>query len=243
MAGSAVLASIIAAETSAGTFIGTPGEGYAHRNFTYLQLALGTIMARIVIAVTFLKPYYDYNVYSIYEFLKVRFGPVSRNAASAVFLITRVLASGTRLYISAVILVLAAVLAMIYAWSAEVVGNVAMITGSFLAGILAGALWGLIPAVLKAFLSVNEITTSLMLNYVAILWIQYLYYGPWRDPQGFGFPGTAEFAREAWLPRLRDTEWLPQLFSTGRLHWGLVLAIVAAIVVWLMGLPEADPVR
>lgn len=103
----AVLASIIAAETSAGTFIGTPGEGYAHRNFTYVQLALGTIMARIVIAFTFLKPYYDYNVYSIYEFLKVRFGPVSRNAASAVFLVTRVLASGTRLYISAVILVLA----------------------------------------------------------------------------------------------------------------------------------------
>lgn len=103
----AVLASIIAAETSAGTFIGTPGEGYAHRNFTYLQLALGTIIARIVIAFTFLKPYYDYNVYSIYEFLKVRFGPRSRNAASAVFLVTRVLASGTRLYISAVILVLA----------------------------------------------------------------------------------------------------------------------------------------
>ncbi len=103
----AVLASIIAAETSAGTFIGTPGEGYAHRNFTYLQLALGTIIARIVIAFTFLKPYYDYNVYSIYEFLKARFGPVSRNAASAVFLVTRVLASGTRLYISAVILVLA----------------------------------------------------------------------------------------------------------------------------------------
>jgi len=103
----AVLASIIAAETSAGTFIGTPGEGYAHRNFTYLQLALGTIIARIAIAFTFLKPYYDYNVYSIYEFLKVRFGPGSRNAASAVFLITRVLASGTRLYIAAVILVLA----------------------------------------------------------------------------------------------------------------------------------------
>jgi simple sugar transport system permease protein len=102
------------------------------------------------------------------------------------------------------------------------------------AGFIGGALWGLIPAMLKAFLSVNEIITSLMLNYVAILWIQYLYYGPWRDPQGFGFPGTAEFVREAWLPRLRDTEWLPQLFATGRLHWGLVLAIVAAIVVWLI---------
>ena len=102
------------------------------------------------------------------------------------------------------------------------------------AGFVGGALWGLIPAVLKAFLSVNEIITSLMLNYVAILWIQYLYYGPWRDPLGFGFPGTAEFARVAWLPRLRDTEWLPQLFTTGRLHWGLPLAIVAAVVVWLI---------
>lgn len=102
------------------------------------------------------------------------------------------------------------------------------------AGFIGGALWGLIPAMLKAFLSVNEIITSLMLNYVAILWIQYLYYGPWRDPLGFGFPGTAEFARIAWLPRLRDTEWLPQIFATGRLHWGLVLAILAAIVVWLI---------
>jgi simple sugar transport system permease protein len=102
------------------------------------------------------------------------------------------------------------------------------------AGFIGGALWGLIPAALKAFLSVNEIITSLMLNYVAILWIQYLYYGPWKDPLGFGFPGTAPFVETAWLPRLKDTEWLPQLFNTGRLHWGLVLAIVAAILVWLI---------
>jgi general nucleoside transport system permease protein len=102
------------------------------------------------------------------------------------------------------------------------------------AGFIGGALWGLIPAMLKAFLSVNEIITSLMLNYVAILWIQYLYYGPWRDPLGFGFPGTAEFARIAWLPRLRDTPLLADLFTTGRLHWGLPLAIVAAFVVWLI---------
>jgi simple sugar transport system permease protein len=102
------------------------------------------------------------------------------------------------------------------------------------AGFIGGALWGLIPAALKAFLSVNEIITSLMLNYVAILWIQYLYYGPWKDPLGFGFPGTAPFVETAWLPRLKDTEWLPQLFNTGRLHWGLVLAIVAAVLVWLI---------
>lgn len=101
-------------------------------------------------------------------------------------------------------------------------------------GFLGGALWALIPAMLKAFISVNEIITTLMLNYVAILWIQYLYYGPWKDPLGFGFPGTAPFIDAAWLPRLKDTAWLPQLFNTGRLHWGLALAIVAAILVWLI---------
>src|SRR5712671_5243791 len=103
----AVLASILAAEISAATFLGAPGEGYALRNFTYAQLAIGTILARIVIAFLFIKPYYDYRVVSIYEFLKIRFGDSSRNAASAVFLITRALASGTRLYVAGVILVLA----------------------------------------------------------------------------------------------------------------------------------------
>src|SRR5947208_14863720 len=63
----AVLAWIIAAETSAGTFFGTPGEGFALRNYTYLQLALGTILARILVSYIFIKPYYDYKVYSIYE--------------------------------------------------------------------------------------------------------------------------------------------------------------------------------
>src|SRR3954465_77022 len=103
----AVLASILAAEISAATFLGAPGEGYALRNFTYGQLAIGTILARIVIAFLFIKPYYDYRVVSIYEFLKIRFGDASRNAASAVFLVTRALASGTRLYVAGVVLVLA----------------------------------------------------------------------------------------------------------------------------------------
>jgi SSS family transporter len=103
----AVLASIIAAETSAGTFFGTPGEGFALRNFTYLQLAIGTILARILVSYIFIKPYYDYKVYSIYEYLTVRFGVPTRNAASAVFMITRLLASGARLYVAAIALALA----------------------------------------------------------------------------------------------------------------------------------------
>src|SRR5258708_7458178 len=103
----AVLASIIAAEKSAGTFFGTPGEGFALRNYTYLQLALGTILARILVSYIFIKPYYDYKVYSIYEYLTARFGVPTKNAASAVFMITRLLASGARLYVAAIALALA----------------------------------------------------------------------------------------------------------------------------------------
>jgi solute:Na+ symporter, SSS family len=102
----AVLASIIAAETSAGTFFGTPGEGFALRNYTYVQLAFGTILARILVSFIFIKPYYDYKVYSIYEYLTARFGVPTKNAASAVFMITRLLASGARLYVAAIALAL-----------------------------------------------------------------------------------------------------------------------------------------
>src|SRR5215831_10724187 len=103
----AILASLIAAETSAGTFFGTPGEGFTFRNYTYLQLALGTILARILVSYIFIKPYYDHKVYSIYEYLTVRFGVPTKNAASAIFLFTRVLASGARLYVAAIALALA----------------------------------------------------------------------------------------------------------------------------------------
>src|ERR1043166_9348608 len=103
----AVLASLTAAETSASTFFGTPGEGFALRNYTSLQLALGTILARILVSYIFIKPYYDYKVYSLYKYLPARFGVATKNAASAVFMITRLLASGARLYVAAIALALA----------------------------------------------------------------------------------------------------------------------------------------
>ncbi len=103
----AVLASLVAAETSAGTFFGTPGEGFSHRDYTYLQLAFGTILGRVLVSYIFIKPYYDYKVYSIYEYLTARFGVPTKNAASAIFMITRVLASGARLYVAAIALALA----------------------------------------------------------------------------------------------------------------------------------------
>lgn len=101
----AVLASIIAAETSAATFLGTPAEGYKTHGFVYGQLVIGTILARVVIAYTFIEPYYRYKVQSIYEFLTVRFGPMTKNLASGIFLVTRVLGIGVRLYLGGVIMV------------------------------------------------------------------------------------------------------------------------------------------
>lgn len=92
------------------------------------------------------------------------------------------------------------------------------------AGFLGGALWGLIPALLKAYLRVNEIITTLMMNYIAILLVEHLFYGPWKDPHGYGFPGTAQFPEAAWLPRLPGT----------RFHLGLVFAVVAALFIWIV---------
>jgi SSS family solute:Na+ symporter len=101
----AVLASILAAEVSAGTFLGTPGEGYGLRNFTYGQLAIGTILARIVVAYLFIGTFYKLRVVSIYEFLETRFGRSTKLTSSVVFLITRALASGSRMFVPAILLV------------------------------------------------------------------------------------------------------------------------------------------
>lgn len=91
------------------------------------------------------------------------------------------------------------------------------------AAVLAGAVWGLVPALLKAYLKVNEIITTLMFNYIAILWYQFLFTTAWKDPEGFGFPGSALIPEITRLPRL-----------SGRLHAGLIIALIAAAVIWVI---------
>src|SRR5437016_8722593 len=103
----AVMASIIAAETSAATFLGAPGEGYEKRSLAYVQLVLGVIIGRLVVGYVFLKPYYTYKVYTVYDYLGVRFGPRTKSYVSALFLVMRTLASGTRLFVPALVMVLA----------------------------------------------------------------------------------------------------------------------------------------
>lgn len=103
----AVMASIIAAETSAATFLGAPGEGFDKRSLAYVQLVFGLILGRIIVGYVFLKPYYLYKVYTVYDYLGIRFGPLSKSYVSALFLIMRTLASGTRLFVPSLVMVLA----------------------------------------------------------------------------------------------------------------------------------------
>ena len=100
-----------------------------------------------------------------------------------------------------------------------------------LAGALAGGAWAFIPGILRARLGVNEIITTLMLNYVALPWIQYWVFGPWSEG---GFQQTKQFPREAWLPRLTDFASVVPGFGGLTVHLGLVFALVAAGVVWLL---------
>jgi SSS family transporter len=103
----AVMASIIAAETSAATFLGAPGEGYTKKSLAYVQLVMGLIIGRVIVGHVFLKPYFTYKVYTVYDYLGIRFGPLTKGYVSALFLFMRTLASGTRLFIPSLVMVLA----------------------------------------------------------------------------------------------------------------------------------------
>ncbi|MCL5058464.1 MAG: ABC transporter permease [Actinobacteria bacterium] len=99
-----------------------------------------------------------------------------------------------------------------------------MLPAMITAAMLAGGLWALIPAIPRAYLGVNEIITTLMLNYVAILWVEYLVFGPWRDPQGFNFPLSAPFPEAARLGSLGGS----------RVHGGILFALVIAVIIYII---------
>ena len=99
-----------------------------------------------------------------------------------------------------------------------------------LAGMLAGGVWGLIPGVLRARLGVNEIIATLMLNYVALFWIQFWVFGPWSES---GFQQTKAFPQQAWLPRLADFASSVPAFAGLTVHLGLIFGIVAAGLLWV----------
>lgn len=93
------------------------------------------------------------------------------------------------------------------------------------AAMLAGALVLLGPAVLKVRFGVDEVVTTLLFNFVVLLFVSMLLEGPLKDPMGMGWPQSSRLIPEARLPRI--VEGL-------RLHWGFALALISAAVVWVI---------
>jgi general nucleoside transport system permease protein len=106
-----------------------------------------------------------------------------------------------------------------------------MIPTMMVAGIAAGAVWGFIPGFLKAKLKVNEVITTLMMNYIAFEFVRYFVFGPWSDS---GFQMSRIFPRTAWLPRLSDYAVQFPALRGMTTHLGLVFGLLAAVVVWLI---------
>jgi len=98
-----------------------------------------------------------------------------------------------------------------------------MLTTMFFAAFFCGGFWAGVAGFLRARWQVNEVIVTLLMNYIAILGVDYLVYGPWKDPKGFNFPLTAIFT---------DTARLAEYFNT-RLHSGFFLALFCALALYL----------
>ena len=99
-----------------------------------------------------------------------------------------------------------------------------IIAALLIAGVLGGMVWAGITALLRDKFNANEILVSLMLVYVAVQVLQYVVFGPWKDPQGYNFPQTKSFEAVTRIPRL---------FEGSRVSIGVVLALLGAGAVWV----------
>ena len=105
-----------------------------------------------------------------------------------------------------------------------------MIPFLFLVGALAGGLLLLVPVILKTQLKVDEVVTTLLLNFVVLLFANYLLFGPFKDPQAMGWPQAAPIIDEGVLGNL---------VARTRLHAGLIWALAAALAMWaIIGLSK-----
>jgi solute:Na+ symporter, SSS family len=129
----AICFTIVATETSTLSFIGVPAQAFAGNMF-FLQLALGYIVGRVLVSLLFIPAYFRGELYTSYELLQRRFGPEVKNIAAAIFLVTRTLADGVRLFATALVI---AVVTDVPVSLAIVVIGVAMIVYTTRGGISA----------------------------------------------------------------------------------------------------------
>lgn len=114
-----ILFSIVATETSTVTFLSIPGFAWQH-DFTWLQLPLGFVIGRVAVVLLLLPQYFKGEYFTAYELLQGRFGGATKQAAALLFIVTRSLADGLRLFLTAI--VLQEVVQMPLAWAVVVMG-------------------------------------------------------------------------------------------------------------------------
>ncbi len=102
---------------------------------------------------------------------------------------------------------------------------VLMIPFLMIVGALAGGALLIVPVLLKTRLKVDEVVTTLLSNFIVLLFVSFLVEGPWQDPMSLGWPQGAPIV---------DDGILPPLLAKGRLHLGLVIALAVAVLVWAM---------
>ena len=98
-----------------------------------------------------------------------------------------------------------------------------MIPFLMLVGAIAGGAVLIVPVLLKTHLKVDEVVTTLLLNFIILLFVSFLIEGPWKDPMAMGWPQAASIIDEGVIPAM---------LAKGRLHYGFVFAIIAAVLIW-----------
>ncbi len=121
----AILGSIVATETSTATVLSVPGYGYGETRLKFLQLALGFVVGRFLVVAFLLPRYFDGSLLSAYEVLGTRFGGWTKKGASLLFLVTRNLGDGLRLFLAAMVLEKLAGWPLV--WSAIAVGGITIV--------------------------------------------------------------------------------------------------------------------
>ena len=98
-----------------------------------------------------------------------------------------------------------------------------MIPFLMIVGAIAGGAILIVPVLLKTHLKVDEVVTTLLLNFIILLFVSFLIEGPWKDPMAMGWPQAASII---------DQGVIPAMLAKGRLHYGFVFAIIAAVLIW-----------
>ncbi|MCF8261374.1 MAG: sodium:solute symporter [Melioribacteraceae bacterium] len=164
----AVALSILAAETSTLTFISIPGLAYK-TNLNFLQITIGYLIGRIIVAKYLLPLYYKDKLSTAYSFLELRFGNKTKISASVIFMFTRVAADGVRLFATAI--PLKYLLGIDYIYAIMIIGSISLIYSSFggIRGIILIDVVQMIVYILGALIAFNLIVSSEAVNGISNL--------------------------------------------------------------------------